>query len=59
MHMFTIEATDAVTGKQLTINFPAVTELMARAWAELCHENNEWAITTLRDNEGHAIEEWV
>lgn len=58
MHVYTIEAVDA-QGNKLSVKFPAVSMLMAKAWAELCHENNQWSVTTLRDEEDRAIEEWI
>lgn len=58
MHTYTIEAVDA-QGNPVRVSFPAVTLLMAKAWAELCHDSNGWERTTLSDEEGRAIEEWL
>ena len=33
------------------VKFPAVSPLMAQAWAELCFEANQWLIVTLRADE--------
>lgn len=44
---YTITFTDAVTGQQGTVHFPAVSQLMAQAWAELCFRNNAWGYAAL------------
>lgn len=45
---YTIRFTDAVTGQEGKVHFPAVSPLMARAWAELCFKNNAWSYIELR-----------
>jgi hypothetical protein len=47
MITYTIKFTDAVTGQTGTVHFPAVTQLMAQAWAELCFANNSWSSAEL------------
>lgn len=39
---YTLVAIDAVTGAELKVHYPAVSDLMAQAWAELCFRNNAW-----------------
>lgn len=45
---YTIQFTDAVTGQVGKVHFPAVSPLMAQAWAELCFKNNTWDAVELR-----------
>jgi uncharacterized protein YxeA len=54
MHTYTIEAVDA-QGNPVQIKFPAVTQLMAQAWVELCHESNGWKATELFNEEGFIV----
>lgn len=40
---YTISFVCAVTGQGGKVHFPAVSQLMAQAWAELCFRNNAWS----------------
>lgn len=51
MNTYTIEAVDA-QGNPIKLAFPAVTQLMAQAWAEVCHESNNWQATEMFNEEG-------
>lgn len=51
MITYTIKAIDA-QGNTVKIAFPAVTQLMAQAWAEICHEANQWKSAEMSDEEG-------
>lgn len=44
---YTLVAVDAVTGQDLKVHYPALSPLMAQAWAELCFENNAWSAAAL------------
>lgn len=44
---YTLVAIDAVTGAELKVHYPAVSPLMAQAWAELCFRNNAWKSAVL------------
>lgn len=43
MPTYSIRFIDAVTGQEGKVHFPAVSQLMAQAWAELCFRNNAWS----------------
>ncbi len=49
---YTLIAVDAVTDKKLKVHYPAVTPLMAQAWAELCFRNNAWSSAELHSPTG-------
>lgn len=44
---YELYAVDQVTGKELKVAYPAVSQLMAIAWAELCFRNNPWKSAAL------------
>lgn len=47
MITYSIHFISSVTGQTGTVHFPAVTQLMAQAWAELCFRNNAWSYVEL------------
>lgn len=47
---YELYAVDKVTGKEMKVAYPAVSQLMAIAWAELCFRNNPWKSAVLRSN---------